>query len=215
MHLLRLRTRIDSLSLGNKKNTASKLSDSFYHQLFFRDKIFILGSMRIWLFIFSLMILTGCKNGQRERTRSSSDTAVYYPFAPIYSNEFDPGKPEYARMVLQVWRQYETGSMKPEWKSFADTIRLILPDKILHGHKDSILQLYQQRRDRYINMQCFISSWLPVHFTDEGDDVVYVWGIYDGTFANGDRDYAMVHEIWRFNKDGKISELEQFRTHPH
>jgi len=98
---------------------------------------------------------------------------------------------------------------------FADSIRIILPSTIFSGSKSSVLQALQKQRAGYNNMQCFIQSWLPVRVRDKEEDLVWVWGIYDGTKTNGDRDYRMVHEIWRFNKQGRIREMEQFQTHPH
>lgn len=167
-------------------------------------------------FLFLISILLSCKDRQpRMEKGKERPENVYYPFAPIYSNNFEKGDPQNAEKVLQVWRQYETGRVSHTAKLFADSIRLILPDKILLGKKDSILKLYEGKRNGYSNMQSFVYSWMPVHVKDKNEDMVFVWGLYDGTKLNGDRDYAMVHEIWRFDNNGKIKELEQFRTHPH
>jgi hypothetical protein len=165
------------------------------------------------LFLFSL--LCACNNSHGDPDSVQAPDSVYYPIAPVHSNEFEKGQPQHAMRVLQVWRQYETGNVKKESASFSDSIRFILPDVVWNGKKDSVLSLYQKRREGYSNMQSFVYSWMPVHVSDEGDDMVWVWGLYDGTRKNGQRDYAIVHEVWRFDRNGKIKELEQFRTHPH
>ena len=54
-----------------------------------------------------------------------------------------------------------------------------------------------------------------LNIKDTNEDEVYVWGLQDGTKLNRERDYSMVHEVWRFDKNGKIKEMEQYRTHPH
>ncbi len=167
-------------------------------------------------FFIGIICLLSCNGKQESIAEEKWKTQnVYFPFAPIYSNNFEKGDPKKAEMVLQVWRQYETGRVSQTGKYFADSIRFILPDQILIGKKDSILRLYENKRTGYSNMQCFIYSWMPVHVEDKNENMVFVWGLYDGTKLNGDRDYALVHEIWRFDHNGKIKELEQFRTHPH
>jgi hypothetical protein len=166
-------------------------------------------------FLICLFIISACSNNKTKPIVAEKDTVVYYPYAPVYSTEFEKGKSEFARNVLRVWRQYENGNVLNERASFADSIRLILWDDILTGKRDSVLTLLKKRRDNYSDMQCFVNSWMPVHVKDEDDDVVFVWGLQDGTKNNGDRDYSMIHEVWRLDKKGKIKELEQYRTHPH
>jgi hypothetical protein len=170
--------------------------------------------MKLWYLLIVLFLLA-CNNSAPKNKSSLPDSPVYFPYSPVKSNSFDKGNDHYAKNVLDVWRQYETGNLTTIKKFFADSLRLILPDQILKGNKDSVISLYQKRRNGYSDMQCFIWSWLPVHRSDTKEDVVYVWGLYDGTKKNGDRDYALVHEIWRFDSHGKIREMEQFRTQAH
>jgi len=167
-------------------------------------------------FLFAVLIfITSCSDGIKGQDSPLRDTSVYYPFAPTYSNEFERGNSVYALKAIKFWRQFERGALDTVSADFADSIRIILPDLVLTGSKESVLQKVQQRRRGYDNMQSFIQSWLPVRVRDKGEDLVWVWGIYDGTRINGDRDYKMVHEIWRFNSEGRIREMEQFQTHPH
>jgi hypothetical protein len=170
--------------------------------------------MKLWYLLFAVFIFA-CNNSATKSKTSSPDSPVYFPYAPVKSNSFEKGSDHNAKNVLDIWRQYETGNLNAAKKFFADSIRLILPDQIFEGSKDLVIQQYQKRRETFSDVQCFVWSWLPVHTTDTKENIVYVWGLYDATKKNGDRDYAMVHEIWRFDKKGKIKEMEQFRTHPH
>ena len=170
--------------------------------------------MKPWILFLGCCSLA-CNNSSNQLPTIARDSPVYYPYAPVHSNIFNTGNEILARNVLDIWRQYETGNMKTNNLFLADSLRFILPERILIGSKDSVLRWYQNKRERFSDMQCFVYSWLPVHKTDTREDLVYVWGLYDGTLKNGDRDYAMVHEIWRFDQNGRIKEMEQFRTHPH
>lgn len=146
---------------------------------------------------------------------SPSRDSVYFPFAPIYSNAFEKGNDSLAFKVLSVWRAFENGDVRKMGAVCSDSLRIILPEQIFTGEKDSVLEAFDAYRKTFGTMQCFIYSWMPVHVRDQNDDLVFVWGLYDGTKPNGDRDYSLVHETWRFDQQGRIREMEQFRTHPH
>jgi len=170
--------------------------------------------MKFWI-IFVVSFTVACNNNSPQNRVTSKDSPVYYPYIATQSNNFEKGNEHLAKKVLEIWRQYETGKLITTEKYFSDNVRLILPDKMMEGNRDSVMMLYQKRRDGFSNMQCFVYSWMPVHTADTKENIVFVWGLYDGTRKNGDRDYAQVHEIWRFDKKGKIREMEQFLTHPH
>ena len=170
--------------------------------------------MKLWTFLVAFLAFA-CNNKSPKNRIVSVDSPVYYPYTAIKSNSFEKGNEHYAKNVLDIWRQYETGKLITIEKFFSERVRLILPDKIFEGSRDSIITLYQKRRDGFSDMQCFVYSWMPVLTVDTKQDIVFVWGLYVGTRKNGDRDYAQVHEIWRFDKKGKITEMEQFLTHPH
>ena len=171
-------------------------------------------SMKLWIF-FIAFLGCACNNNSATNKIISKDSPVYYPYTAVHSNSFDKGNEQLSKNVLDIWRQYETGKLFATEKLFADSLRLILPDRIIEGSREQVIAQYQKRRDAFSDMQCFVYSWMPVHRADTKEDLVFVWGLYDGTKKNGDRDYAQVHEIWRFDKEGKIKEMEQFITHPH
>jgi hypothetical protein len=167
------------------------------------------------IFIFWMMIsLVACSNNKQKLTAGGQDTVIYYPYTPIYS-ELEKGKPSYAKTVLDVWRAYETGSILSTAKKFSDSLKLIFEDTIFWGKRDSILSLFQQRRNAYTDVQAYVDSWLPVHAKEANTDLVFIWGRLDCTTKNKKRDYLVVHEIWKFDTSGKIREMAQYLTHPH
>ena len=166
-------------------------------------------------FTFIFLMLAACDDKNAGPAKPARDSTVYFPYVPVNSNSYEKGRDLNAKIVLQVWKQFETGNVSNEAAHFADSLRIILPHKIYQGTKDSVLNMYRKEREKYQTMQCFVHSWMPVRMQEEGDEMVYLWGLYDGTLKNGDRDYKLVHEIWRFDKNGRIREMEQFKTHPH
>ena len=171
--------------------------------------------MKESLIILTLgFLLMNCNNRKEIATTSEKkDTTIYYPYSPIYS-EFEPGDPNHSKTVLEIWRQFETGNLMSTANKFADSISLIFKDKIYYGKRDSILAIYKNRRDAYENVQCYVDSWLPVHAKQTGDDLVLLWGRQDCIIHDKKRDYLVIHEVWNFNKQGKIRSMVQYITHP-
>jgi len=51
---------------------------------------------------------------------------------------------------------------------------------------------------------------VPLHSTDKGDDMVCIWGNEVNTFPDGKDDTRELHEVWWFNKAGKIGMMRQW-----
>lgn len=143
------------------------------------------------------------------------DTAVYYPYAPVYSNALEKGNAENARRVLEVWKAYETGDIRKLGNYFADSLVLVFPDDFRKGKREALLQAWQKRRNVFADVQCYVDAWIPVLVKDKGDQLVYLWGRQDQTAADGRRAYIVLHQIWKFDASGKIFRMEEYRTHPY
>lgn len=163
--------------------------------------------------IFAFLSVKCNNNRQAHSTTETKDTAIYYPYSPVYS-ELEPGNPNHSKIVLEIWRQFETGNLMSAANKFADTISLVFKDEIYYGKRDSILAIYKKRRDAYESVQCYVDSWLPVHAKQTNDNLVLVWGRQDFIVHNKKRDYLVIHEVWNFNKQGKIRSMVQYITHP-
>lgn len=163
---------------------------------------------------FITILIMGCSNSNQKIIATDLDTSIYYPYPAVYSR-LEKGNPVYAKTVLEVWRAYETGNILSAAKKFSDSLTLIFEDNIFTGRSDSVLKLFQNRRNNYSTVQSYVDSWLPVYANDVNKDLVFVWGRMDCTTENGKRDYLVIHEIWRFDGFGKIREMDQYITHPH
>lgn len=156
-----------------------------------------------------VLVLAGCSGKPKPPQLISSDTAVYFPYAPTYSR-LEQGKPELAKKVMDVWRAFETGNLSTTANNFAAHVTLVFPGRILDGSRDSVLQLYQQWRDEYSGVQTYVDSWMPAYATDKNEDLVFMWGRQTKLAKNGRKEFVVLHEMWRFDKQGKITKMEQY-----
>jgi hypothetical protein len=54
-----------------------------------------------------------------------------------------------------------------------------------------------------------VDAVFPTKSTDKGENWVCVWGMETHTM-NGKTDSTNLHEVWRFNKDGKVDLMMQY-----
>ncbi len=162
----------------------------------------------------ALACLQACTSGPSPAPVVKGDSTVLYPFAAIYTESYGKGKTAQAKAVLQFWKVWEHGDVRKLQEEFADTVFLALPEEVYSGTKKGALELLHQRRQQYADVQLFVDSWLPARAEDPGDDLVFLWGRQDGTKPNGQRDYRVIHEIWKFDRRGRIESIIQYLTHP-
>lgn len=172
-------------------------------------------TMKYFLYVI-IFLAPGCGNKQGNvQTARPADSVLYYPYQAIYTDGFENGHPANALLVLELWKELENGDIRKRAKEFSDSLHLILPDQVVDVKKDEALNLFQKRRNQYSSVQYYVDAWMPLKAKNNGDELVVLWGKQDCTRANGKRDYQVIHEIWRFDKQGKIRQMEQYLTHPY
>lgn len=55
-----------------------------------------------------------------------------------------------------------------------------------------------------------IHAWVTLASTDKNEEAVSVWGTEEDTFADGKVERKDLHEVWWFNKEGKIARMRQW-----
>lgn len=160
------------------------------------------------------LLLAACRQ-PAPQPATAQDSTLYYPYAPVYSNDYRPGEGRNAQQVLQVWKEFESGDVLHASSLFADSLTFIFPDEIIKGSRSTVLTALRRRRAAYTDMQCYVDSWMPLHENTRNENSVLLWGRQDGTTARGRRDYRVLHEVWRFDAAGKIRQLDQYETHAH
>src|SRR6476661_127970 len=122
---------------------------------------------KVLVILIIVLPVMGCHQDKKNKAlQNIADSTVYYPYTPLYTTGFDKGNDMYARSVLEIWRQYETGDVKHAADHFADSITIVFPDKFLTGKRDSILTLFQKRRETYTDLQSYVDSWMSVRAKD-------------------------------------------------
>jgi hypothetical protein len=140
------------------------------------------------------------------------DSGIYYAYSPIYTSGYKYGNYQLVKPVTDYWKQFENGDIRTTANIFAEEITLVFPDQVIRGKRDTVLAQAKKLRDSFTVVQSFIYSWMPVITKDSGDDWVFIWGRQEVTDKAGKLKAVEVHEIWQFNKEGKIMFMQQYQT---
>jgi len=137
--------------------------------------------------------------------------AQAYPYTAEYSSNFKIGNPAQSKMILELWKDWDDNAFDRH-NYFADTIVMFLSDGgVIHG-KDSCMAGAKRFRGSMTSAVSTISAWIPLKSVDKNEDWVAVWGSETDVFPDGKKEVRDLHEIWRFNKAGKVDFMKQFAS---
>ena len=133
------------------------------------------------------------------------------PYKADYSSSFTAGNAAYAAKVLDMWKDYDDNQFSRH-DYFADTVTVYLSDGSVTKGKAANLEGVTKYRGGMTSAKSTIHAWVPLHSTDTKDDLVCIWGTEVDTWPDGKTETKGLHEVWWFNKDGKVTMIRQWET---
>ncbi len=177
--------------------------------------------MKKFLIVAFLGLLAACNSNEPAKVdsmKSGSDSAttnqdVTYPYQIQYSSKFEIGDPQQAKMILDVWKDWDNGNLANHKENFADSLEMHFADgSMMHSSRDSVLATGQSYRNMYASSVSRVDAVVPLKSIDKNENWVCVWGMETDTDKKGKVDSFYLQETWRFNKAGKTDLLYQFRA---
>lgn len=175
--------------------------------------------MKKLLALFALAIFTGCDTADKDGTKSGDSTStttststekVTYAYPIMYSSQFEMGDAKKAETIVNLWKEFDNNTLNSTKSLFADSVIMMFPGMTMNTTKDSMFAMTQGYRDGFATVTSSIDAVFATRSTDKNEDWVCIWGRESKTDKKGKTDSARLHEIWRFNKDGKIDYMAQF-----
>lgn len=152
------------------------------------------------LFIFIILVL-------------ASTYSFAQPYKATYSSKFKLGKQQYANMILDIWKDWDD-NMLDRHDYFADTITAHFPDGSMVKGKAAFTEASKKYRSGFTTVKSFVHAWVPLSSEDRNEEAVCIWGEEADTTPDGKTTKTNLHEVWFFNKDGKISRMRQWSAKP-
>lgn len=137
-----------------------------------------------------------------------------FPYQAEYSSKFQLGDPAHAKLILDMWKDWDDNQLDRHADAIADTIVMQTPSGELIKGKDAFLSTGKQMRSMISSTKSGIEVWLPLKSIDRNENWVAIWGHEDDTDKDGKVTSQMLHEIWRINRDGKIDFFRQYTAKP-
>jgi len=164
--------------------------------------------MRLILFFF--LLLTACNDTKKAETETTDKPTVHFPIAAKQSTEFEIGEQGFTKMILDIWRAYDRGDVMRLRESFAPQLTIMLPDRYMHGSRDTVLAQFQEKRNNYTTVQTTVDSWVPLTTKDTKENFVFVWGRRELTGQDKKILFRTIIEKWRINAQGQIDFMQHY-----
>jgi hypothetical protein len=178
--------------------------------------------MKKLLVLASVAFFAACNSGSdtaKVEAMSGGDTTkmdnTNYPYTADYSHNFEIGSTKNAMTLLQLYKDWDNNTLDNSKNSFADNDTMYFADgTMLAGSRDSVFSVANKMRGQIASVVDSIHAWIPLTSKDKNEDWVAIWTREIATDAKGKKTAQEFHEIWRFDKDGKINLMYQYNQQP-
>ncbi len=141
---------------------------------------------------------------------NAASTSMNY--TPRYSN-FALGNAAYSKIVIDLWKDWDDNQFDRH-DYFADTIAMMHENGTLTTGKAENMKMANDYRGSMKSAKSTITAIVPLKSLDFNEEWVAIWGHEDDVMTDGKAQGREIHEIWRFNKDGKIDYMQSYSGGP-
>ena len=175
-------------------------------------------------FICSSILLIACNSqpgssGTSKDTTATTDTSstgsVSYPYNINYSSDFSIGDPKHVQTVLTLWKDYDNNTLEAHKDAFADSIQFTTAEgNVMRGPRDSVIHALAAYRGSFANAIDSVDVVVSLQPKGKEESWVCIWGKEIDTHKDNKVDSVYVQEDWMFDKNGKITRIEQYMQAP-
>ncbi|MDO9375532.1 MAG: hypothetical protein Q7T76_14025 [Ferruginibacter sp.] len=128
-----------------------------------------------------------------------------------YSSKFEMGNAAFAQKVLDLWKDWDDNQFDRH-DYLHDTVLMIFPDGTVTRGKAENLAAAKKFRGTFTKVKSMIHAVIPMRSKDQKEEAVLIWGHEDDTLADGKVVGKDLHEVWWFNKEGKVTSMRQWNA---
>lgn len=155
------------------------------------------------LLIIALMLLPFAAMSQKKPHTGAAYKATY-------SSNWVMAGSSYSNKVLACWKDFEDNSIDKHQSWFADTLTVMFADSKAKKGKAENLADVKKFRSSLKDYKVSVRAWISMKSVDKGDNLVCIWGNESYTGGDGKKVDHGLHEVWVFNKAGKIATIVQY-----
>ncbi len=146
-----------------------------------------------------------------EKKDSKAADTTSYPYKATYSSDITvPGRADYAKTVLTVWKMFETMQIDAMKQYYADTVTYEdASGMYFHGSSADLLKFAGDDIKDLDSLRFDISTWQSVHINDRNEDWVYIWAAERRYEKGGKADTTLIQEQWKV-ENNKVSYFNRY-----
>jgi ketosteroid isomerase-like protein len=171
-------------------------------------------------FYLLFVAFISCRENNSHSKVASADTVISNPERekifdyPVLYKNWKIGDHDNTRLVLQMYKAWDKGSVGDIEFFLDDTITMDLPDGVrLEGGKDAMVAELLKRRKKYKYASNEILAAYPLVNTDNNDQWVNVLIYNKWMYNDRVRDSMLYQDLWKI-RNGKITNLVSLQQKP-
>ncbi|GAA4747125.1 DUF4440 domain-containing protein [Flavisolibacter ginsenosidimutans] len=123
------------------------------------------------------------------------------------------GSSMYAMQVLQAWKAWDDNELDKMSGMFSDDFWGTLADGTVVKGKEAFLKGGTEYRSSFSSVSSEVIACTTLKSAEHPDnDAVVIWGRETDVKKDGTSQKAALHEVWFFNKAGKVFEFHQYAS---
>ena len=126
-----------------------------------------------------------------------------------YSADLSLGDPSLADKIVAMWKHYDANTIDSTRAYFADSVFNDMPGFAGKLQVDTMMKEIKASRSAYSSCATSFDAILTTKAEGKDESVVCIWGVETTTKA-GKTAKRDIHELWGFNKEGKVTWIKQY-----
>jgi ketosteroid isomerase-like protein len=166
--------------------------------------------LSILLTMAALVVLTQNAAAQQNHAKPVANKPVNMPYK-MENTDLRFGNSQYTLKVLQAWKAYEDNQLDNLTSMFTEDIWGSLPDGTVIKGREAFLNAFKAYRSSFASVTQMVNACTTLKSAEHPEnDATLIWGVETDTKKDGTVQKAAIHEVWFFNKDGKVFEFHQY-----
>lgn len=131
----------------------------------------------------------------------------------VHYEDLKIGNLAYTQTVLKLWKEFATDNLDKHISFFSDNIVSISPDGTVVKGAENFHKIVKDYRNSLAAVTGSVRAITTLKSPSDPDhEFVVIWGTGTNTKKDGSVQKTHNHEIWAFNKQGKIDEIRGFEA---
>lgn len=163
-----------------------------------------------WVIASVFGILSGNVSAQTSAVVQTSNTTEQQPYK-VALTKLSFGNDQYTKYVLNAWKAYDDNKLDDISFIISDTIRAGMADGQMVRGKEAFVSGLKTYRGGFASAASRVTAITTLKSVNNPQhEYTLIWGEELDTKKDGTTQKFSLHEVWVFDKGGKVTEFYQY-----